>query len=469
MEDQPLPYNVSPTALSSGYIADSDPEEDPKEDPADYPANKGDNDDNESSNDDDDDDDVEKDEEDEEKEEHLASADPFVEMMTTLNQGMSVEEIEWVVAQRVANAIEAIAIYETKTNMARKIDDLFDQLRGSSVHSKIDLRSGYYQLQVREDDIPKMAFRTRYGQYEFQVMPFGLTNAPAIFMDLMNRAILELLKKEELYAKFSKCESWISKVQFLGNVIDNQGLYMDPAKIESIKDRASPKTPTEIQAQIKAQKPENIKNEDVGGVGCHDMWHNVNADITTHVSKCLTYATVKAEHQRPSGLLVQPEIPQWKWDNITMDFVMKLPKSSQGGSHETWIPVSIIFDHDLRFASNFWRSLQKALGTSLDMCIAYHLQTDGQSERTIQNLEDMLHACVGVVAYKLELPQELSKVHNTFHVSNLKKCHANEPLAVPLDGLHIDDKLHFVEEPVVIMDCEVKRLKQSSIPIVKVR
>ncbi|GJY78892.1 putative reverse transcriptase domain-containing protein [Tanacetum coccineum] len=149
-----------------------------------------------------------------------------------------------------------------------RIDDLFDQLQGSSVYSKIDLRSGYHQLRVREEDIPKTAFRTRYGHYEFQVMPFGLTNAPAVFMDLMNRVckpyldkfvivfiddiliysknkqeheehlklILELLKKEELYAKFSKCEFWIPKVQFLGHVIDSQGIHVDPAKIKSIKD-----------------------------------------------------------------------------------------------------------------------------------------------------------------------------------------------------------------------------------------
>ncbi|GKB42445.1 putative reverse transcriptase domain-containing protein [Tanacetum coccineum] len=160
-----------------------------------------------------------------------------------------------------------------------RIDDLFDQLQGSSIYLKIDLRSGYHQLRVREQDIPKTAFRTRYGHYEFQVMPFGLTNAPAVFMDLMNRvckpyldkfvivfiddiliyskdekeheehlkAILELLKKEKLYAKFSKCEFWILKVQFLGHVIDSRGIHVDPAKIESIKDWASPKTPTEIR------------------------------------------------------------------------------------------------------------------------------------------------------------------------------------------------------------------------------
>ncbi|GJT57329.1 putative reverse transcriptase domain-containing protein [Tanacetum coccineum] len=160
-----------------------------------------------------------------------------------------------------------------------RIDDLFDQLQGSSVYSKIDLRSGYHQLRVREGDIPKTAFRTRYGHYEFQVMPFGLTNAPAVFMDLMNRVckpyldkfvivfiddiliysknkkeheehlrtILELLKKEELYAKFSKCEFWIPKVQFLGHVINSEGIHVDPAKIESIKDWVSLKSPMEIR------------------------------------------------------------------------------------------------------------------------------------------------------------------------------------------------------------------------------
>ncbi|GJX21117.1 putative reverse transcriptase domain-containing protein [Tanacetum coccineum] len=129
------------------------------------------------------------------------------------------------------------------------IDDLFDQLQGSSVYSKIDLRSGYHQLRVREQDIPKTAFRTRYGHYEFQVMPFGLTNAPANEKEHEEhlKAILELLKKEELYAKFSKCEFWIPRVQFLGHVIDRQGIHVDPAKIESIKDWASPKTPTEIR------------------------------------------------------------------------------------------------------------------------------------------------------------------------------------------------------------------------------
>nr|GEU99558.1 putative reverse transcriptase domain-containing protein [Tanacetum cinerariifolium] len=158
-----------------------------------------------------------------------------------------------------------------------RIDDLFDQLEGSSVYSKIDLRSSYHQLRVRDEDIPKTTFRTRYGHYEFQFMSFGLTNVPVVFMGLMNRVckpyldkfvivfiddiliysrneeehvnhlriILELLRKEKLYAKFSKCDLWIRIVQFLGHLIDSQGLHVDPAKIEAVKNWTSPTTPTE--------------------------------------------------------------------------------------------------------------------------------------------------------------------------------------------------------------------------------
>ncbi|GJZ04061.1 putative reverse transcriptase domain-containing protein [Tanacetum coccineum] len=374
----------------------------------------------------------------------------------------------------------------------------------------------------------------------------------------------------------------------------------------------------------------------------HDLrklywWPNMKADIATYVSKCLTCAKVKAEHQKPSGLLQQPEIPVWKWERITMDFITKLPRTPSGYD-SIWVivdrltksahfipmnekykmekltrlylkeivcrhgvPVSIISDRDPRFASRFWRSLQKSLGTNLDMSTAYHPETDGQSERTIQTLEDMLRACVidfgsgwdkhlplaefsynnsyhasikaapfealygrkcrspvcwsevgdaqltgpemirettemivqiknrllaarsrqksyadvrrkplefevgdkvmlkvspwkgvvrfgkrgklspryigpfkilsrvGPVAYKLELPQELQGIHNTFHVSNLKKCLSDEELIIPLDEIRIDEKLHFIKEPIKIMDREVKQLKQSQIPIVKVR
>ncbi|KAL5558538.1 hypothetical protein UlMin_034749 [Ulmus minor] len=147
-----------------------------------------------------------------------------------------------------------------------RIDDLFDQLKGAAIFSKIDLRSGYHQLKIKENDIPKSAFRTRYGHYEFLMMPFGLTNAPAAFMDLMNRVFkeyldkfvivfiddiliysrnrdehaehlrvtLQTLKEHRLYAKFSKCEFWLDRVQFLGHVISKEGITVDPVKIEAV-------------------------------------------------------------------------------------------------------------------------------------------------------------------------------------------------------------------------------------------
>ncbi|GJT10117.1 putative reverse transcriptase domain-containing protein [Tanacetum coccineum] len=515
----------------------------------------------------------------------------------------------------------------------------WDQLQGhSDINSKIDLRSGYHQLRVREEDIPKMAFRTRYGHYEFQVMLFGLTNSPALCycLDLPEARKLENIKKEDVG----------------GMLVENS---KDPEKFRT--EKLEPRTDGTLCLNGRSWLPcygdlrtvimhESHKSKYSIHPGSDKMyqdmkklywWPNMKANIATYVSKCLTCAKVKAEHKRPSGLLVQPDIPEWKWDNITMDFVTKLPKSSQG--YDTiWvivdrltksaifmpmretdpldklarmylkevvtkhgIPVSIICDRDPRFSSNFWKSLQKALGTSLDMSTAYHPETDGQSERTIQTLEDMLRACVidfgngwvkhlplvefsynnsyhasikaapfealygrkcrspvcwaevgqvqltgpelvqetteriiqvkqrmqaardrqksyanlkrkpmefqvgdkvmlkvspwkgvvrfgkrgklnpryvgpfkvlkkvGAVAYKLELPQELSRVHNTFHVSNLKKCYSDDPLVVPLGGLQVDENLHFVEEPVEIMDREVKQLRRSRVPIVKVR
>ncbi|KAD6795677.1 hypothetical protein E3N88_06573 [Mikania micrantha] len=160
-----------------------------------------------------------------------------------------------------------------------RIDNLFDQLQGATYFSKIDLRSGYHQLRVHEDDVPKTAFRTRYGHYEFLVMSFGLTNAPAVFMDLMNRVcrpyldkfvivfiddiliysrsqhehaqhlklILELLAREKLYAKFSKCEFWLREVQFLGHVVNQNGIQVDPSKIKAVEEWETPRTPTEIR------------------------------------------------------------------------------------------------------------------------------------------------------------------------------------------------------------------------------
>nr|GEV49671.1 putative reverse transcriptase domain-containing protein [Tanacetum cinerariifolium] len=198
-------------------------------------------------------------------------------------------------------------------------------------------------------------------------------------------------------------------------------------------------------------------------------WPGMKKDIAEYVSKCLTCLKVKAEHQRPSGLLHQLEIPVWTWEGITMDFMTKLPMTSSG--HDT-----------------IW-SMQEALGTRLYMSTTYHPQTDGQSEHTIQTLEDMLRACVLHFerSWDVHLPLVEFSYNNSYHSSVrcasfealygrkcrppimwAKKCLADPTLQVPLDEIRVDAKLNFVEEPMEILEREFKKLKRSRIAIVKV-
>nr|GEW26469.1 putative reverse transcriptase domain-containing protein [Tanacetum cinerariifolium] len=309
--------------------------------------------------------------------------------------------------------------------------------------------------------------------------------------DLELRSMVFALKIWRHYLYGTKCTVFTNHKRKANLVADtlNHKERIEPLRVRALVMTIGLDLPKQIlEVHIKALKPENLENEDVGGMiskdvpkeklepradgtlclngkswlPCYDdlrsvimhesykskysihpgsdkmykdmkklyWWPNMKANISTYVSKCLTCARVKAEHQRPSGMLAQPAIPEWKWDNITIDFITKLPKSSQGfdtiwvivdrftKSAHFWpirendpldkltrlylnrivarhrIPISIICDRDERFTSNFWRSFQKALGTDISMSTAYHPETDGQSERTIQTLEDMLCACV---------------------------------------------------------------------------
>ncbi|KAJ9552733.1 hypothetical protein OSB04_016778 [Centaurea solstitialis] len=800
-----------------------------------------------------------------------------------------------------------------------------DQM-GAAWFSKINLRSGYHQLKVKEADVHKTAFRTQYGHYEFLVMPFGLTNAPAAFMDLMNRVcrpmldrsvivfiddiliysktkeehvthlhdVLEVLWRERLYAEFSKCAFWLQEVQFLGHLVNREGIKVDPSKIEAVMSWEVSKTPSEIRSflglagyyrrfiqdfswiavpltrltkkneqyvwgpdqqqgfetlsQRLCEAPvltllEGVEDMTVYcdashlGLGCvlmqrgrviayasrqlkpheanypmHDLkltavvfalkiwrhylygvkctsytdhrslryfldqpnmnmrqwrwldvvkdydceilyhpgkanvvadalsrktahaplwiahlkmavtnsfldlirrtqeeaslsenqnkervrgqlplmvrdsrglltmydrvwvplaggarqtlleeahkskfsihpgatkmyrdlranywWSGMKREVARYVESCLTCLKVKAEHQKPHGKLQPLEIPVWKWENITMDLITKLPRTSRKfdaiwvivdrltkSAHflSIWesytleqlaklyvkevvkrhgVPVSIISDRDTRFTSRFWERFHADMGTRLHISTAYHPQTDGQSERTIQTLEDMLRACVldfggswdmylpsaefsynnsyhssigmppyemlygrkcrtpicwgkvgqrvirstkvvqqtteqiqrirerlrtahsrqksyadrrrsdlefevgdrvplkvslwkgvirfrnrgklgprfigpftvlarvGKVAYRLELPEVQGQIHDTFHVSQLLKCLADETAHVPLDDIQVNESLNYIERPVAVLEQKVKKLRNKEIGIVKVQ
>nr|GEU36862.1 putative reverse transcriptase domain-containing protein [Tanacetum cinerariifolium] len=569
-----------------------------------------------------------------------------------------------------------------------------------------DLRSGYHQLRVHEDDVPNTAFGTRYGHFKFILIPFGLTNAPAVFIELMNRVcrpylgkfmivfidniliyfktreehvkdlrlVLELIKKEKL--KIEVVKNWKSprtpskdeeqELAFqtlkdklcnspvvalpdgpkdfmvyrdasglgLGCVLMQRELFSDydceiryhPCKANVVvdalsrKERVKPKRVRAmnmtLQSSIKdmilaAQKEavdesaglqkgldEMIEQRSDGTMYYLDrIWVPLKGDVRTliidevHKLKYSVHLGAdKMYYDLRDSLLQQLEIPEWKWEGISMDFVTKLPRTSSG--HDT---IWVIMDR-LTKSAHFL-----PMRTRLDMSTAYHPQTDGQSERTIQTLKDMLKACVldfvgswdvhlplvefsynnsyhssvrcapfealygrkcrspilwaevrdgqligpelvqettekisqindrlkaernrrksyadkrrkpiefsvcdyvllkvsswkcvvrfmkkrklapkfvgpfeiiekvGPVAYMLDLPEELDGVHDTFHVSNLKKCLADPTPQVPLNEIQVDAKLTFMKEPVDILEKEIKKLKRSRIAIFKVR
>ncbi|GKA65060.1 putative reverse transcriptase domain-containing protein, partial [Tanacetum coccineum] len=570
--------------------------------------------------------------------------------------------------------------------------------------------SGYHQLRVHEEDIPKTAFRTCYGHFEFAVMPFGLTNAPAVFMDMMKRVcrpyldkfvivfiddilissktqyehvehlrlVLEQLKKEKMYAKFSKCEFWLRDVQFLRHVINSNGIHVDPSKIEAVKNWKAPRTPTEVRLFLgldgyyrrfienfsKIVKSLTIlthkcKTFDWGeeqelafqtlkdkfcnapilalldrpedfvvycdasriGLGCvlmqrgkviayasrqlkiheknyttHDLelgavvfalkiwihylygtksviytnhkslhhtfspkelnmrqrrwielfsdydceiryhpgkanvvadalirkervkpkrvramnmivirvrywWSGMKKDIAKYVSKCFDLFEVKAEHKGISSLLQQPKFPVWKWEGIALDFDYKMERLARLYLNEIvarhGVPISIISDRDSRFTSEsdvhqlMWAEVgegqfigpdyadkrRKPLEFSLGDYVLLKVSPwkgvirFGKKEKLAPRFVGPFEIVekVGPVAYRFDLPAELNGVHDTFHVSNLKKCLADPTLQVPLDEIRVDAKLNFMEEPVEILEREFKKLKRSRIAIVKVR
>ncbi|GJY38352.1 putative reverse transcriptase domain-containing protein [Tanacetum coccineum] len=594
-----------------------------------------------------------------------------------------------------------------------RINDLFDQLQGSSVYSKIDLRSGYHQLCIKEEDIPIIVFRTRYGHFEFQVMPFGLTNTPAVSMDIMNRVCkpyldkfvivfiddilvyskdeeehgkhlkinLELLKKERLYAKFSRCDFWLDSVQFLGHVIDRNGVHLtqkdkkyewgkeEKEAFQTLKQKlcsapilALPKGMKDFvvycDASLKGYGTVLMQREKVIAYASqqlkvneenyttHDLelgakelnlrqqiWIELlsyyDCEIQYHPGKVNVVADALSQkernrplHVRALVMTVHNNLPKqildaqkgaMKKKNVKAENLGRLikqifelrPDGTRCFRNHVWFPrfggLRDLIMHESHKSKYSIHPRSDKMYQDLKLLYWWpNMKADIATERTIQTLEDMLRACVidfgsswdrhlplaefsynnsyhasikaapyeglygwkcrspvfwsevrdsqliglelirkmtekiiqiknrlltarscqksyadrrtkplefevgdmvllkvspwkgimgfgkrgklssryigpfrilariGPVAYTLVLPEELKGIHSTFHVSNLKKCLAEGDTVVPMDEIQLDDKLHMIEEPVEIVDREVKRLKQSRIPIIKV-
>nr|GEV58928.1 hypothetical protein [Tanacetum cinerariifolium] len=483
-----------------------------------------------------------------------------------------------------------------------RIDDLFDRLQDSSIYSIIDLRSGGYgvvlmqrekviayasrQLKTHKENYTTYVLESGVVVFDLKLLRHYLYGTKCVVytdhkslqyildqkeLNMRQRRWIELLSDYDCEIRYH-----LRKANVVADALSRKVQDM-PLRVRSlVMSTCTDLSERILKAQLEVVKQENVKAENLGRL--------LTPIFEIHSNGIFYFKN----HQ--------PEILEWKWEHITMDFITGLPRTPSGYD-SIWlivdwlpksayflpmkkidgmekltrmylkevicrhgVPLSIILDRDGRFAFGFWESLQNALGTNLKMITAYHPKTDGQSERTIQTLEDMLcayvidfggnwdrhlplvefsynnsyHASIkaapfkalygsrqksyadvrrkpmefdvddmvmlkvspwkGVIyfgkqgklspryvgpfkiieriypmAYRLELPKKLHGIHNTFHVSNLKKCLADKNLFILLKEIQMDDKLHFIEEPVEIMDREVKRLKQSHIPIVKVR
>nr|CAN68536.1 hypothetical protein VITISV_018260 [Vitis vinifera] len=570
----------------------------------------------------------------------------------------------------------SLAAYMLNKYPLPRIDDLFDQLKGVKYFSMIELRIRYHQLRVREEDVPKTAFRTRYGHYEFLVMPFGLTNAPIAFMDLMNkifRAYLDqfvivfvddiliysrtpMTRLTRKWVKFEWNEECENAFQELKRKLTTAPMLTAPISEElftvfcdasivglGCHERNYPARDLELavvdlnsrqrrwietlenydfalhyhpgKANVVADALSRKSYDRLSSLGLREFEMHAR-DIAQFVANCQICQQVKAEHQRPTGLLQPLPIPEWKWDHITMDFVIGLPRTSSK-KNQVWvivdrltklahflamkttnsmnslaklyiqeivrlngIPLSIVSDRDPKFTSQFWQSLQRALSTQLNFSIAFHPQIDedmlracvldfeenwadylplakfaynnsyqssigmtpyealygspcrqplcwiklGESRllgpeivqettekiqlikeklKTAQNRQKsyadqrrrplnvlskkhisiwekwevrpprfvgpfQIDKRVGLVAYKLILPQQLSLVHDVFHVSMLRKCTPDPTWVMDLQDVQISENTSYVKEPLRILEVGEHRFKNKVIPVVKV-
>ncbi|GJW16851.1 putative reverse transcriptase domain-containing protein [Tanacetum coccineum] len=481
-----------------------------------------------------------------------------------------------------------------------RIDDLFDQLQGSSVYSKINLRSGYHQLRIKEEDIPITAFRTRYGHFEFQVMPFGLTNAPAVFMDLMNRVckpyldkfmivfindifvysknkeehgehlktILELLKKEQLFCSRIDAtgkviayasqqlkvheENYTTHDLELGVVVFALRLwrhYLYRTKCAIFNDHKSLHyILNQKELNMRQRRWIELLSDYDFKIPYHPGKENVVANALSRkerIKLLRVRALVMTVHNNPPNQILDAQKEEMKRKNVKAEKLGRLieqifkfhPDRTRCFGKRVWLPrfggpkdLIMPESHKSKYSIHLgsdkmyqdlkspicWSEVRDSQLTGPELIqettkkivqiknrfLTAHSRQKSYADRRTNPLEfevgDMvllkvspwkrvirfgkrekpspryigpfkILARVGLVAYTLELPKELKGIYSTFHVSSLKNCLADENLIILLDEIQLDDKLHFIEEPVEIIDREVKQLKQSQIPIVKVR
>ncbi|GJP85369.1 hypothetical protein CLOP_g15479 [Closterium sp. NIES-67] len=425
-----------------------------------------------------------------------------------------------------------------------RIDDLLDQLQGATVFSKLDLRSGYWQIRMADDSVHKTAFQTRYGSYEYLVMPFGLTNALATFQAEMNhilrplldecvvvyldeiliysrdmqqhvehlRRVFEILRREHFYVKLSKSDFALEKVQFLGHIVSAQGVHVDPKKIEAVRtwktpenvssSLALPTTTTDPERdywdndiayrkgsmkiwvpnypplrQLLLEEYHDIlyarhfgSNKTLTGIAKHYYWPHMADDVQKFVTSCTTCQRMKSSKQKKAVLLQPLPIPEQPWQVVRLDFITGLPTITSGHdailvvidkfskmghfipTHTTarteetaqlfvryiisqhGIPTTLISDRDPKFTSKFRKELMSLLGTKLAMSSAYHPQTDEQTERLNQIVEQLLRAACkdDISKWDLHLPVLEFAYNNATHTATGQTsfflCYGRHPL-----------------------------------------